>query len=99
MAVSRPRILVARSIPTTSTPVAIGSSVPAWPTLRVPKMRLQRPTTSWLVMPAGLSTTTSRLEAVRLTHSTIAVSARPSRTDQRPDKRLSAAARTRRPDR
>ena len=46
VAVSRPRILVARSMPITSTPVAIGSSVPAWPTLRVPKIRRQRPTTS-----------------------------------------------------
>ena len=58
VAVSSPRIFVARSMPITSTPVAIGSRVPAWPTFRVPKMRLQRPTTSWLVMPAGLSTTT-----------------------------------------
>ena len=45
-AVSKPRILVARSTPTTSTPVAIGSSVPAWPTLRVEKIRRQRDTTS-----------------------------------------------------
>jgi hypothetical protein len=45
-------------MPTTSTPVAIGSSVPACPTLRVEKMRLHRPTTSWLVNPDGLSTTT-----------------------------------------
>ena len=50
VAVSRPRILVARSMPMTSTPVAIGSSVPACPTRRVPKMRRQRPTTSWLVI-------------------------------------------------
>ena len=42
VAVSSPRILVARSMPTTSTPVAIGSSVPACPTLRVAKMRLHR---------------------------------------------------------
>ncbi|CFE36054.1 Uncharacterised protein [Mycobacterium tuberculosis] len=57
-AVSRPRILVARSMPITNTPVAIGSRVPAWPTRRVAKMRRHRPTTSWLVIPAGLSITT-----------------------------------------
>src|SRR5690242_12841311 len=44
-------------MPSTSTPVAIGSRVPAWPTLRVPQMRRARPTTSWLVQPCGLSTT------------------------------------------
>ena len=72
---------MARSIPTTSTPVAIGSSVPACPTLRVPKMRLHPTTTSWLVIPEGLSTTPPRRG---VGHSTIAVSASPSRTDQRP---------------
>ena len=41
---------------TTSTPVASGSSVPAWPTWRSPKRRRSMPTTSWLVTPAGLST-------------------------------------------
>ena len=48
--------LVARLTPTSSNPVAIGSRVPACPTLRVPQIRRQAPTTSWLVMPAGLST-------------------------------------------
>src|SRR5689334_24312867 len=44
-------------MPRTRTPVAIGSSVPAWPTLRVAHSRRPRPTTSWLVQPDGLSTT------------------------------------------
>ncbi len=88
---------MARSIPTTSTPVAIGSSVPAWPTLRVPNRRRHRPTTSWLVIPAGLSTTTRPAGLIPgplrscppdLT-STIAVSTRPLRTDQRPDSAVS----------
>src|SRR6476469_4779794 len=48
---------VALLTPRTSTPVAIGSRVPACPTLRVPQSRRARPTTSWLVQPAGLSTT------------------------------------------
>ena len=39
--------------------MAIGSRVPAWPTLRVPASRRTRATTSWEVIPAGLSTTTS----------------------------------------
>ncbi|SKT91763.1 Uncharacterised protein [Mycobacteroides abscessus subsp. abscessus] len=56
--VSSPMILVARSIPMTSTPVAIGSRVPACPTLRVENILRQRDTTSWLVIPAGLSTIT-----------------------------------------
>ena len=43
--------------PITSTPVALGSSVPAWPTRRSPSRRRSMPTTSWLVTPAGLSTT------------------------------------------
>src|SRR5206468_7860413 len=45
--------------PSTSTPVAIGSRVPAWPTLRVPARRRTRATTSCDVIPPGLSTTTS----------------------------------------
>ena len=52
---SRPSSRVARFTPTTSTPVAIGSSVPAWPTLRVPSSRRTRPTTWCEVQPAGLS--------------------------------------------
>src|SRR6478672_2634438 len=44
-------------MPSTRTPVAIGSRVPAWPTLRVAHRRRARPTTSWLVQPDGLSTT------------------------------------------
>src|SRR4051812_27644907 len=44
-------------MPTTSTPVAAGSRVPACPTARVPRRRRSRATTSWLVGPAGLSTT------------------------------------------
>ena len=43
----RPSSRVARSTPSTSTPVAIGSRVPAWPTLRVPASRRTRATTSW----------------------------------------------------
>src|SRR3954452_16742310 len=43
--------------PTSRTPVASGSSVPAWPTRRSPSWRRHTATTSWLVMPAGLSTT------------------------------------------
>src|SRR5664279_1729037 len=50
------RSLVARLMPSTRTPVAIGSSVPAWPTVRVPHSRRQRATTAWLVHPDGLST-------------------------------------------
>src|SRR6186997_2330043 len=50
---------VALLMPTTRTPVAMGSSVPAWPTFRVPASRRIRPTTSWLVQPCGLSTITS----------------------------------------
>ena len=48
-----------RSMPTTSTPVAMGSNVPECPTRRVPMMRRSLPTTSWLVIPAGLSTITT----------------------------------------
>ena len=50
---------VAAPTPSTSTPVAIGSSVPAWPTRRVRASRRIRATTSCDVSPAGLSTTTS----------------------------------------
>src|SRR4051794_36158393 len=48
---------VALPTPTSSTPVASGSSVPAWPTWRSSKRLRNIPTTSWLVTPAGLSTT------------------------------------------
>src|ERR1700722_6119873 len=41
----------------TRTPVAIGSSVPAWPIARTPSARRSRRTTSWLVGPRGLSMT------------------------------------------
>src|ERR1700761_8547237 len=47
------------STPMTRTPVAIGSSVPAWPTRRVWARRRIRATTSCEVMPPGLSTMTS----------------------------------------
>src|SRR3972149_3673471 len=43
--------LVARPRATTSSPVAIGSSVPAWPMRRMAKRRRQRATTSWDVHP------------------------------------------------
>src|SRR3984957_5052108 len=49
---------VARPSPTSSTPVASGSSVPAWPTRRWEKMRRHRATASCDVQPASLSTTT-----------------------------------------
>ena len=55
---------VAFSTPTTSTPVAMGSSVPAWPTRRVPARRRIRATTSCEVSPEGLSTMTSPLAVV-----------------------------------
>src|ERR1700727_2609464 len=50
---------VAFSTPMTRTPVAIGSSVPAWPTRRVWARRRIRATTSCEVKPPGLSTMTS----------------------------------------
>ena len=53
-----PSSLVAFSTPRTSTPVAIGSSVPAWPTRRVPAMPRILATTSCEVKPDGLSTMT-----------------------------------------
>ena len=39
--------------------MASGSSVPEWPTLRVPRTPRALATTSWLVQPAALSTTAS----------------------------------------
>ncbi len=62
-AVTKDSRRVAWPMPTTSTPVAIGSRVPAWPTLRVPARRRMRATTSCDVQPAGLSTTTNPGEA------------------------------------
>lgn len=53
-----PSSRVARSTPITSTPVAIGSSVPACPTFRVPANHRSLATTPWEVMPSGLSTIT-----------------------------------------
>src|SRR3954451_22572710 len=44
-------------MPSTRTPVASGSSVPACPMRRSPSTTRARATTSWLVHPAGLSTT------------------------------------------
>ena len=54
---------MARPSPTSSTPVASGSRVPACPTRRCPKIRRQRATTSWEVQPASLSTTTRPVTA------------------------------------
>src|SRR5580693_6164205 len=56
-----PSSLVAFSTPTTRTPVAIGSRVPACPTFLVPASRRIRATTSCDVMPPGLSTMTRPL--------------------------------------
>ena len=42
--------------PSTNTPVAIGSKVPAWPTFFVSNFFLTFATTSWLVIPPALST-------------------------------------------
>ena len=50
------RSLVEASIPRISRPVAIGSRVPACPTFLVPASLRTRETTSWLVIPPGLST-------------------------------------------
>src|SRR6516165_9834666 len=50
-----PSSRVALPTPTTRTPVASGSSVPAWPTRLVPVRRRSFATTSWEVHPAGLS--------------------------------------------
>ena len=49
------RNLVALFMPMTSTPVAMGSKVPACPTRLVLNFFLNCATTSWLVMPEGLS--------------------------------------------
>src|SRR5579863_660431 len=49
---------VNRPSPTRRTPVASGSSVPAWPTRRCEKVRRQRATASCEVQPGSLSTTT-----------------------------------------
>src|SRR4051794_30549276 len=38
-----------------SRPVALGSSVPQWPTFLIPNLRRMASTTSWDVGPAGLS--------------------------------------------
>ena len=58
VSVRYPSSLVAFSTPTTRTPVAIGSSVPACPTFLVPVSRRTRATTSCDVIPPGLSTIT-----------------------------------------
>ena len=50
---------MAEPTPRTSSPVAIGSSVPAWPTLRTDSTRRARATTSCEVMPPALSTSSS----------------------------------------
>jgi len=67
-------------MPRTSTPVAMGSSVPAWPTRRVPARRRIRATTSWDVHPAGLSTTRSPGGAslLRAADTTVCTFARPA---------------------
>src|SRR5690349_16861735 len=52
-----------------STPVAIGSSVPAWPTRRVRASRRIRATTSCDVRPPGLSTTTNPSTGILLRRS------------------------------
>ena len=59
--VRRPNNFVARPMPTTSTPLALGSKVPACPTRFSPNARRTRDTTSWLVKPSGLSTAISAL--------------------------------------
>src|SRR5580698_3408762 len=59
--VGYPSSLVAFSTPTTRTPVAIGSRVPACPPFLVPASRRIRATTSCDVMPPGLSTMTRPL--------------------------------------
>src|SRR6185312_11999529 len=51
-------VLVASPSATASTPVAIGSSVPAWPAFCASKTRLTAPTTCVEVTPDGLSTIT-----------------------------------------
>ena len=49
-----------------SSPVAKGSSVPAWPTARSPRARRTRSTTSWDVGPAGLSISSPPIRPRRL---------------------------------
>src|SRR5476651_2271855 len=51
--------LVASPMQMGSTPVAVGSSVPVWPQRLVLKRPFTRRTTSKLVGPEGLSTTTT----------------------------------------
>ena len=53
--------LVAFPTPSIRIPVAGGSKVPEWPTLRVFSFLRARATTSWLVQPGSLSTTTKPL--------------------------------------
>ena len=53
---SSPSSRVAAPTPRISRPVAIGSRVPAWPTLRTDSTRRARATTSCDVMPGALST-------------------------------------------
>src|SRR5215831_15781926 len=55
---------VARPSSTTSSPVAKGSSVPAWPARFAPVARRTTATTSCDVMPAGLSTSASPVTSV-----------------------------------
>src|SRR5262245_16244586 len=61
---------VTRPRPTSSTPGASGSSVPAWRTLRCPYTFRNFPTTSCDVHPGGLSTTTRPSFAARARAST-----------------------------
>ena len=77
--VRRPKSFVASPIPTTSTPLALGSSVPACPTRFSPNTRRTRETTSWLVKPSGLSTAISALIplAPRFTYDSLSSARRP----------------------
>src|SRR5712692_9882432 len=71
--------LVADSNRMGSTPVASGSSVPAWPTRRAPVSRRSRRTTANDVSPAALSTLrTPVLNGGRLRRSRLAGPASPS---------------------
>ena len=71
---------VARLTPRTSTPVAIGSSVPAWPTFRVPASRRTRPTTSCDVQPDGLVDDDQAARRGRTAHSLASRSSASSRS-------------------